>query len=76
MKINLPEGYQMPDSTKPGEPFEAVATIQPGEGGFMLVALDGVEIPTTEMEEPEPEMEVEVGLDVADPEIVIPFGEG
>ena len=68
MKIMLPEGYEMPASAQPGEPFEAVATLVIGEGGEVeLVALDGVEL-GADMEEVGEEEEV-----YADPEITMPF---
>jgi hypothetical protein len=69
MKITLPEGFQMPASAKPGQPFEVVATLMMDDEGVSLKALDGVEIP--EMEEME-EVEME---EVADPKITLPFGE-
>ncbi len=70
MKLALPEGYQMPKTATPGEPFEAVATVLlTPEGGFELVALDGVKLDAA----PAPEMEVEM-MDEAS-EIKLPFGE-
>lgn len=63
MKLELPEGFQMPASAKPGEPFEAVATLVMGEDGVMLTALDGVKLPEKEEEEEEYE----------EPEVKIPF---
>jgi hypothetical protein len=65
MKIMLPEGYEMPASAQPGEPFEAVATLVIGEDGMVeLVALDGVELGEG----------VEEAEEVyADPEIELPF---
>lgn len=65
MKLKLPEGFQMPASAKPGEPFEVVATLVAGEEGVMLTALDGVKLPE-EQEEDEEE-------DYAEPEVKIPF---
>lgn len=57
MKITLPEGFPMPENARPGEPFDVVATIKPGEdGGFTLSAIDGMELPE-EGEEEEDEME-------------------
>jgi hypothetical protein len=58
MKITLPQGFKMPEGSRPGEPFEVVATIAPSEdGSFSLAALDGMSLPEEgEMEEPE-EME-------------------
>lgn len=59
----------MPASAKPGEPFEAVATLVLDEAGEVkLSALDGVEL--TEEEEAMEEEEDEV---YADPEITMPF---
>jgi hypothetical protein len=56
MKITLPEGFPMPENSRPGEPFDVVATIRPDEGGmFALVALDGMELPSDEGEEMEEE---------------------
>lgn len=50
MKITLPEGYQLPENARPGEPFEAVATLKPNEdGSFELVAIDGIELGKEEM---------------------------
>lgn len=43
MNLSLPEGYVMPESARPGESFEAVATLKPNDdGSFELVALDGM----------------------------------
>lgn len=65
MKIMLPDGYEMPASAQPGEPFEAVATLVIGEDGMVeLIALDGAEL-GEDMEEEEV---------YADPEIALPFG--
>jgi hypothetical protein len=59
MKITLPEGFPIPENVRPGEPFEVVATIAPGEdGGFTLTAIDGMKL--SEEEEPEDEMEDEM----------------
>ncbi len=45
MKITLPENYPLPENARPGEPFEAVATLKPNEdGSFELTAIDGVEL--------------------------------
>lgn len=69
MKIMLPEGFQMPASAKPGEPFEAVATLILDEAGEVkLSALDGVELMEEQEEEAMEEEEV-----YADPEITMPF---
>lgn len=67
MKLTLPEGFQMPASAKPGEPFEVVATLVAGEDGVMMTAIDGVKLPE---EEEEGEMEEE---EYAEPEVQIPF---
>jgi hypothetical protein len=57
MKIVLPEGFPLPENARPGEPFEVVATIAPGEdGGFTLTAIDGVELSEEESEDGEEEM--------------------
>lgn len=46
-----------PDTARPGETFEVVATLKPSEdGSFSLVALDGVKLEEDEEEETE-EME-------------------
>lgn len=59
----------MPASAKPGEPFEAVATLILDEAGEVkLSALDGVEL----MEEQEEEVMEEEEV-YADPEITMPF---
>lgn len=68
MKITLPEGFQMPASAKPGEPFEVVATLLADENGMVnMTALDGMAL-AEEMEEEDAEEEV-----YADPEVAIPF---
>jgi hypothetical protein len=77
MKIMLPEGFQMPASAKPGEPFEAVATLVLDDAGEVkLSALDGVELMEEEedeaMEEEEDEAMEEEEV-YADPEITMPF---
>jgi hypothetical protein len=76
MKIILPDGFQIPENTREGDPFEAVALITPSEdGSFTLSSLDGVAIAeeeeaeeeeSEEMEEPEAEV-------MAEPDIVLPF---
>ena len=55
MKITLPEGFPMPENARPGEPFEVVATLAPGEdGGFSITAIDGMKLSEEgEAEEPE-----------------------
>ena len=60
MKIVLPEGFPIPENARPGEPFEVVATIAPGEdGGFTLTAIDGVELPEDGESAEEEDMEME-----------------
>ena len=79
MKIILPEGFEIPQNTRPGEPFESVAVITPSEdGSFSLSSLDGVALAEEEeeMEDEETEggeMEMEDGEEMADPEIRLPF---
>ncbi len=59
MKITLPEGFPLPENARPGEPFEVVATIAPGEdGGFSITAIDGMKL-SEEEESEEDEMEEE-----------------
>lgn len=54
MKIALPDGYELPENARPGEAFEAVATIQPNEdGSFTLVAIDGMNLDDEEAGETE-----------------------
>lgn len=69
MKITLPEGFKMPATAKPNEPFEAVATLVMGDDGVMLTALDGLTL-AEEVEENEMEEE-----EYADPQITLPFEE-
>lgn len=58
MKLSMPKGYEMPDNAKPGQPFEAVATLVMGEDGTVqLTAIDGMEV--GESEEPEEAEEAE-----------------
>lgn len=78
MKITLPEGFEIPQNTRPGEPFESVAVITPSEdGSFSLSSLDGVALVEEEEMEDETEMEgnmeMEGGEEMADPEIRLPF---
>ena len=78
MKIMLPDGFQIPENTRPGEPFESVAVITPSEdGSFTLSSLDGValaeEEEAEEAEEMSPEMEAPMEEEMADPDIVLPF---
>ena len=69
MKLVLPEGFTPPNTAKPGEAFEVVATIKPDDdGGFELVALDGMEVPE---EEEEPEMPDRMDGS----QVKLPFGE-
>jgi hypothetical protein len=45
IEFQLPEGFQVPDQTEPGESFDAVATISVGEDGTaQLLALDGLPV--------------------------------
>ncbi len=45
MLISLPKGYELPEGAKPGEPFDAVASItQNSDGTFTLSAIDGVDL--------------------------------
>lgn len=71
MKITLPEGFQVPSTAKPGQPFEVVATIVMGEDGAMLTSLDGMELAEEEEEEEEEGEEEEA--EYAQPEITLPF---
>lgn len=60
MKITLPQGFELPEGAKPGQPFEVVATLELYEDGTAeLEALDGipVESEAAETAEPEPEQE-------------------
>lgn len=55
MNIPMPEGFEMPDNAKPGEPFEVVATIIAGkDGSFKLTAIDGAALPEDEPNEEKP----------------------
>jgi hypothetical protein len=66
MKITLPKGYELPEGAKPGEAFEAVASITLNEDGtYDLSAIDGVELAKEEDEEMEDE-EMEDGEDMED----------
>ena len=74
MKIMLPEGFQIPENTRPGDPFESVAVITPSEdGSFTLSSLDGVAHAEEEEEDESEEMEVPMEDEMADPEVMIPF---
>jgi hypothetical protein len=60
-----PEGFAAPEDSKPGQPFEVMATLTMGEGGLLtLTAIDGapvsVEQEPAEDGEEAPEMEVEM----------------
>lgn len=76
MKIPMPKGFQVPGDAKPGEPFEAVATLTLGDDGMLdLTALDGAKVATDEEEEKSEEgspgmMDQE---EMAEPDIKIPF---
>jgi len=75
MKIILPDGFQIPENTREGDPFEAVALITPSEdGSFTLSSLDGVAIAEEEeAEEEEMETEAPEAEVMAEPDIVLPF---
>jgi hypothetical protein len=76
MKIMLPEGFQIPENTRAGDPFEAVAVITPSEdGSFTLSSLDGVALAEEEEEEEGEDMEMEApeAEVMAEPDIVLPF---
>ena len=45
VEFDLPDGFQIPDDTEPGESFDAVATLSVGEDGkAQLLALDGLPV--------------------------------
>lgn len=70
LSFNAPEGFSAPEDSKPGEPFEVMATLTMGEGGMLtLNAIDGAPV-TTEAESKDEEGE---GPEV---EIEPPSGEG
>jgi hypothetical protein len=74
MKITMPEGFTPPKNSRPGEPFEVVATIRPTEEGqFMIVAVDGMEMPVEVEEEEIVEEPVDERIDSAN--VRLPFGE-
>ena len=77
MKIMLPEGFQIPENTRSGEPFEVVAVITPSEdGSFTLSSIDGVALAEEEEEEgggEDMEMEAPEAEVMAEPDIVLPF---
>lgn len=64
LSFRAPEGFSAPEDSKPGQPFEVMATLTMGEDGMLaLNAIDGApismdEAPEDEMGE-EPEMEIE-----------------
>ena len=60
MKITLPKGYELPEGAKPGEAFEAVASIMLNEDGtYDLAAIDGVDLAMEEDEEMEDEEDMD-----------------
>lgn len=66
MKITLGKGFTPPQGMKPGEQFDAVATLTMGPEGIELVSIDGVDVMGEEEEEKEEEgegkeMEAEAG---------------
>lgn len=65
MNLPMPKGFQPPNTARPGESFEIVATVRMTEDGLRLEALDGMKI------EEEPEMD-----DRTDgSRVKLPFGE-
>jgi hypothetical protein len=45
IEFDLPDGFQIPDDTEPGESFDAMATISVGDDGkAQLLALDGLPV--------------------------------
>jgi hypothetical protein len=61
MQITLPKGYELPEGAKPGEPFDAVASILLNEDGtFTLSAIDGMELASEEAEMEEDEAQEEM----------------
>jgi len=45
IEFQLPDGFQVPDQTEPGQSFDAVATISVGDDGTaQLLALDGLPV--------------------------------
>lgn len=74
MNITMPEGFTPPKNSRPGEPFEVVATIRPTEEGqFMIVAVDGMEMPMEVEEEEIVEEPVDERVDSTN--VRLPFGE-
>jgi hypothetical protein len=64
ISFNAPEGFSAPEDSKPGEPFEVMATLTMGDSGMLtLNAIDGAPVSMdAEPEEGEmegPEMEIE-----------------
>ena len=56
MKITLPKGFEFPENAKPGQPFEAVATLVMDEsGGVELTAIDGASVGESEEPDEAPE---------------------
>ena len=73
MKIMLPEGFELPETARDGEPFDAVVTLKPGDdGSYIIEAVNGSPMPKENMEEEEEDPEA-AAVVVADPEIVLPF---
>jgi hypothetical protein len=51
IEFQLPDGFQIPDQTEPGQSFDAVATISVGDDGkAQLLALDGLPVEGGEAE--------------------------
>lgn len=61
-RFTKPEGWEIPQDAKPGQPFQAVGTFMMDEGGGLtLMEIDGSPIPGYEDPEEEgEEMEMEV----------------
>ena len=59
MILSLPEGYAPPENARPGEPFEAVATLKVNDdGSFELLMIDGAELAKEKEEAAEEEDEM------------------
>jgi hypothetical protein len=57
LSFNAPEGFSAPEDSKPGEPFEVMATLTMGDSGMLtLNAIDGAPI-AMDAEPEEEEME-------------------
>ena len=70
MKITLPQGFELPEGAKPGQPFEVVATLELNEDGSAeLEALDGIPV------EPETEETAEMEPEEEAPAIKLPWEE-